>query len=111
MTWNLFVRHHEDDERQARDWKASYDTPDGDVYTGLDPPPGSKPKGVLHPRAGTLGGRTAHNAMVAVYPQAADFQYMATLTGDRSWSPENMRKYFERLERKQYANRLSRGHG
>ncbi|KAL2167097.1 hypothetical protein VTG60DRAFT_1688 [Thermothelomyces hinnuleus] len=111
MAWNFFVRHYEDDERQARDWKASYDTPDGDVYTGLNPPPGSKLKGVLYPRARTLGACTAHNAMVAVYPQAADFQYMATLTGDRSWSPENMRKYFERLERKQYANGLFRGHG
>ncbi|KAL2163976.1 hypothetical protein VTH06DRAFT_3189 [Thermothelomyces fergusii] len=111
MAWNFFVRHYEDDERQARDWKTSYDTPDGGVYTGLKPPPGSKMKGVLYPRAGTLGGCTAHNAMVAVYPHAADFQYMAALTGDRSWAPENMRKYFERLERKQYLNGLGRGHG
>ncbi|KAL2156651.1 hypothetical protein VTH82DRAFT_1396 [Thermothelomyces myriococcoides] len=111
MAWNFYVRHYEDDERQARDWKTSYETPDGKLYTGLNPPRGSKMKGVLYPRAGTLGGCTAHNAMVAVYPHAADFQYMAALTGDRSWSPENMRKYFERLERKQYPNGPSRGHG
>ncbi|KAL2140435.1 hypothetical protein VTI28DRAFT_3818 [Corynascus sepedonium] len=111
IAWNFFVRHYEDDAQQARDWKASYDTPDGSVYTGLNPPPGSKLKGTLYPRTGTLGGCTAHNAMVAVYPQASDFEYMAALTGDNSWSPENMRKYFERLEKKQYLNGLRKGHG
>ena len=44
-----------DDERQARDYKTSYDTPDGGIYTGLDPPPGSTMKGTLYPRTGTLG--------------------------------------------------------
>ncbi|KAL2133520.1 hypothetical protein VTI74DRAFT_2206 [Chaetomium olivicolor] len=111
LAWNFFVRHYADDERQARDWKTSYDTPDGSIYTGLDPPPGSKMKGVLYPRTGTLGGCTAHNAMVAVYPHQSDFQYMATLTGDSSWAPENMRKYFERLEKKQYLAGLPKGHG
>jgi choline dehydrogenase len=111
LAWNFFVRHYADDERQARDWKTSYDTPDGGIYTGLDPPPGSKMKGVLYPRTGSLGGCTAHNAMVAVYPHKSDFEYLATLTGDSSWSPENMRKYFVKLEKKQYLAGLSKGHG
>ncbi|AEO58243.1 hypothetical protein MYCTH_2127280 [Thermothelomyces thermophilus ATCC 42464] len=33
------------------------------------------------------------------------------LRNDGTPSPGNMRKYLERLERKQYANGLSRGHG
>jgi choline dehydrogenase len=111
LAWNFFVRHYADDERQARDWKTSYDTPDGSVYSGLDPPPGSKMKGVLYPRTGTLGGCTAHNAMVAVYPHQSDFEYMATLTGDSSWSPDSMRDYFKRLENKQYIAGLYKGHG
>ncbi|KAJ4289292.1 hypothetical protein N0V88_007043 [Collariella sp. IMI 366227] len=111
LSWNFFVRHYAEDERQARDWKTSYDTPDGSIYTGLDPPPGSRMKGVLYPRTGTLGGCTAHNAMVAVYPHQSDFEYMATLTGDSSWAPENMRKYFQRLEKKQYYAGLPKGHG
>ena len=111
LAWNFFVRHYADDARQARDWKTTYDTPDGGTYTGLSPPPGSKIRGVLYPRTGTLGGCTAHNAMVAVYPHRSDFQYVATLTGDNSWSPDNMRKYFQRLEKKQYLAGLSTGHG
>ncbi|KAH6631391.1 hypothetical protein F5144DRAFT_570860 [Chaetomium tenue] len=111
LSWNFYVRHYADDARQARDWKTSYDTPDGGVYTGLNPPPGSKMKGVLYPRTGSFGGCSAHNAMVSVYPQRSDFEYMATLTGDSSWSPDNMRKYFQRLEKKQYLPGLPKGHG
>src|SRR3954471_11365341 len=92
--WDFFVRHYEDEERQRRDPKTSYDTPSGEVYTGLNPPPGSTIKGVLYPRSGTLGGCTAHNALIAVYPHQSDFQYLAHLTGDNSWSPSNMRKHF-----------------
>lgn len=111
MSWNFFVRHYADDERQARDWKTSYQTPDGSIYSGLNPPPGSKMMGVLYPRAGTLGGCTAHNAMIVVYPHQSDFEYMAALTGDSSWSPSSMRKYFARLERKRYITGLPKGHG
>lgn len=37
MSWNFFVHHYADDERQALDYKTTYETPDGDEYTGLDP--------------------------------------------------------------------------
>ncbi|KAK4465409.1 hypothetical protein QBC42DRAFT_344013 [Cladorrhinum samala] len=112
MAWNFFVRHYSDDQQQARDWKTSYDTPDGSVYTGSNPPAGSKMKGVLYPRTGTLGGCTAHNAMIAIYPHNSDFDYMATLTGDSSWSAENMRKYFIKMENKRYLEAdLYPGHG
>ncbi|KAK3367439.1 hypothetical protein B0T24DRAFT_390475 [Lasiosphaeria ovina] len=111
VSWDFFVRRYADDARQARDWKTSYDTPDGAVYTGLEPPKGSTMKGVLYPRAATLGGCTAHNALIAVYPHQSDFQYIASLTGDDSWSPANMRKYFARLENKRYLSGLPKGHG
>ena len=54
--------------------------------------------GVLYPRAGVLGGCTAHNAMILVYPHNADWNQLADLTGDASWRAEKMRGYFERLE-------------
>ena len=54
--------------------------------------------GVLYPRAGTLGGCTAHNAMIMVYPNNADWDHVAQLTGDASWGAEPMRRYFQRLE-------------
>ncbi|KAJ5767237.1 uncharacterized protein N7511_004853 [Penicillium nucicola] len=111
MAWNFFVRHYADDDRQALDYKTTYETPDGGEYTGLNPPEGSIMKGTLYPRTGTLGGCTAHNAMVTVYPHESDFEYLATLTGDSSWSPDNMRKYFERMEKNKYLLPLAKGHG
>ena len=47
---------------------------------------GSRVDGVYYPRAGTLGGCTAHNAMIFVYPHNADWDDIARLTGDASWS-------------------------
>lgn len=111
LSWNFFVHHYEDDERQALDFKTSYETPDGGLYTGLSPPEGSTLKGTLYPRTGTLGGCTAHNALIAVYPHQSDFEYISTLTGDSSWTPDNMRKYFTKLERNRYLLPGAMGHG
>ncbi|KAE8355930.1 hypothetical protein BDV28DRAFT_162326 [Aspergillus coremiiformis] len=102
LAWNFFVRHYTNDTRQARDFKTVYETPDGKEYTGLQPPAGSRMKGILYPRAGTLGGCTAHNALVAMYPFRSDFDDIARVTGDGSWAAENMRRYFVRLERNRY---------
>jgi len=113
MAWDFFVRHYSDDAQQEKDYKLTYDTPGGGEYTGLDPPPGSTIKGILYPRAATLGGCTAHNALVTIYPDRDDFQYIANLTGDASWSPDNMRKYFIRMEDNGYLSSVTDlpGHG
>lgn len=86
MKWDFFVRHYEDLDTQKLDckYRAEYD--------------GRPVDGVLYPRAGTLGGCTAHNAMILVYPHNADWDYIAELTGDSSWKASKMRTYFERLE-------------
>lgn len=57
LAWNFFVHHYADDERQARDWKTTYETPDGELYTGLSPPEGSKVMGTLYPRTGMIALR------------------------------------------------------
>ncbi|KAL1651997.1 hypothetical protein SLS58_000120 [Diplodia intermedia] len=111
MTWKFFVRHYADDERQARDFKTTWETPDGGEYTGKNPPEGSTIKGTLYPRTGTLGGCTAHNALIAVYPHQSDFEYISTLTGDDSWAPDSMRQYFARMEKNQYLLPGQAGHG
>lgn len=111
IAWNFFVRHYANDSRQALDYKTTYETPEGAEYTGLHPPQGSTMKGTLYPRTGTLGGCTAHNALVTVYPFESDFDYISTLTGDGSWSPDNMRKYFEKMENNNYLLPLLPGHG
>lgn len=111
LAWNFFVRHYADDKRQARDYKTSYETPDGQLYTGLNPPSGSKMLGTLYPRTGTLGGCTAHNALIAVYPHQSDFDRIASITNDDSWLNSNMRQYFVRLEDNRYLLPGVKGHG
>ena len=88
LRWDFFVRHFDDDEQQARDPKRVSREVDGKTVDT-----------VLYPRAATLGGCTAHNALILVYPHNADWNYIADLTGDASWRAERMRAYFERLER------------
>jgi choline dehydrogenase len=111
MAWDFYVRHYADDAQQKKDFKLVYNTPGGGSYTGLNPPPGSTIKGILYPRAATLGGCTAHNALVTIYPDRSDFQYIADLTGDASWEPDNMRGYFKKMEANGYLSLDVAGHG
>jgi choline dehydrogenase len=81
MSWAFFVRHYASGERSKRDWKFRDDR-----------------DGVFYPRAGTLGGCTAHHAMITVYGHGSDWDHIADVTGDDSWRADRMRAYFERLE-------------
>jgi choline dehydrogenase len=83
MSWQFFVRHYADDARQNRD-------------------PKLQPDGIFYPRAGTLGGCTAHNAMILMAPHDADWDALAELTGDASWQARRMRRYFQHLENCRY---------
>jgi choline dehydrogenase len=89
-TWNYYVRHYDDDQQQAKDSKTV-------KVAGRDT--------VWYPRAGTLGGCTAHNAMITVLPQDSDWNYIADVTGDSSWRAEKMHPYFARLENCKYVPR------
>ena len=111
MRWDYFVNHYSDIARQERDTKTVYATPGGGEYVGLYPPPGSTYKGILYPRSGTLGGCAAHNALISIYPHESDWSYIQQITGDDTWNPDNMRTYFERLERCQYLPNSVVGHG
>jgi choline dehydrogenase len=46
-----------------------------------------------------------------MYPHQSDFEYIASLTGDASWSPDNMRKYFVKLENNKHLLPGAKGHG
>jgi len=81
MRWEFFVRHYENQAQQERDPKFV-----------------KSENGIFYPRAGTLGGCTAHNAMIMVYGHNADWDHIAELTGDPSWRARNMRRYYQRLE-------------
>lgn len=93
MRWDFFVRHYGDDAQQARDPKFH-----------------PKQGGVWYPRAGTLGGCTAHNAMVGVYPHNEDWNHIADLTGNQTWRAGPMRRYFQRMEACDYVDRPSGNH-
>lgn len=64
MKWDYFVNHYSNLTRQKEDSKMTYRTPAGDLHVGSNAPNGSEPLGILYPRAGTLGGCSAHNAMM-----------------------------------------------
>ena len=74
LRWDFFVRHYGNEERQSRDPK---------YHAGT--------QGVLYPGPATLGGCTAHNAMIFIYPNNADWDHIAELTGDASWRAASMR--------------------
>ncbi len=81
MRWDFDVRHYTDEAQQSRDFK--YDARRG---------------GVLYPRAATLGGCTAHNAMIFMLPHESDWNHIRKLTGDSSWGAARMRRHARRLE-------------
>ncbi|MCO7223302.1 GMC family oxidoreductase [Pleionea sp. CnH1-48] len=87
LSWDFFVKHYSDVNRQQADSKYIPN------------------KGIFYPRASTVGGCTTHHAMITVYPHNSDFNRIAEITGDDSWDASKMRRYFERLERCQYLPR------
>jgi len=87
IRWDYFVKHYSDNDQQLKDSK----------YV-------REKNGVLYPRSGTLGGCTAHNAMILVYPHNSDWDKIARLMNDHSWNSENMHQYFQRIEKCEYAN-------
>lgn len=92
LRWSFYVRHYSDDAKQKRDPK----------FVGQAD--GRRRDGILYPRSGTLGGCTAHNAMIMIYPHNQDWDGIARITGDASWESGRMRGYFERMERCEYAS-------
>jgi choline dehydrogenase len=87
MSWAFFVDHYSDAGRQQRDSK---------LVRG---------KGVFYPRAGTLGGCTAHNAMITLYGDNSDWDNLVSLTGDQAWNASNMRKYWQKVEMERFSGK------
>lgn len=79
VRWDYFVRHYSDPSAHGSQWVPEQD-------------------GVLYPRASTLGGCTAHHAMVSMYPNRSDFEHVHALTGDAGWSPDAMWEQWGRVQ-------------
>lgn len=88
FSWEFFVRHYEYRLRQAENSKFN-----------------KSENGIFYPRATGLGGCTIHNAMITMYPDNSDWDYLQNITGDKSWNHRNMRKYFQRVENNNYYHR------
>jgi choline dehydrogenase-like flavoprotein len=86
ISWAFWVRHYSDLAQQKRD----------DKY--YEEYKGKRVDGVWYPRTGALGGCTAHNAMIMVYPHNKDWNDIAAMMDDPSWKAANMRRYFQRME-------------
>jgi len=98
MRLDHYVRHYADEARQERDPKYLVERTAGR-------------SGVYYPRARTLGGCTAHYAMIIIRPHDSDWQTICDATGDASWAPRDMNQYFARVERWQYPAGAASGHG
>jgi len=81
MSWDFQVRHYDKEAQQMRDPK--YDGSRG---------------GVSYPGGATLGGSTAHNAMIFMLPHESDWDDIAHRTQDNSWHSSHMRQYVRRIE-------------
>jgi choline dehydrogenase len=92
-SWEYYVRHFSDPAQQEKDTKKVL--VDGEYK-------------IWYPRAGALGGCTAHNALITVIPQDSDWSNIAAITGDASWAPAKMRSFFERLENCKYVHHPGR---
>lgn len=98
MRLDHYIRHYEDESRQEQDPKYRVERDAGR-------------HGVYYPRARTVGGCTAHYAMIIIRPHDSDWQAVVDETGDQTWSPRDMDKYFAKVERWRHASASSAGHG
>jgi choline dehydrogenase len=98
MRLDHYVRHYADEARQEKDPKYLVERAAGR-------------RGVYYPRARTLGGCTAHYAMIIIRPHDSDWRAIRDATGDPSWAPEKMNRYFRRVERCLYREDSAGGHG
>ncbi len=93
-----YVRHYEDETRQDKDPKYRVEKAAGR-------------HAVYYPRARTLGGCTAHYAMIIIRPHDSDWEAIRKTTRDGTWAPRNMDQYFARVERWQDNATTAAGHG
>jgi choline dehydrogenase len=100
LSWDFYVKHYKNQELFPPDRLDSKWV----KINGVD-------KGILYPRGSALGGSTAHNAMLFIYPHDQDWDDIAELTGDASWNANSMRNYFQRLEKCEYCQPDAPGHG
>jgi len=78
ISWEFFVNHYAQAHKHGK-WQERAEN-----------------SGVLYPRSSVIGGCTAHNAMICLYPDHDDWDRIFKLTGrmDASWKSSAMRNLF-----------------
>lgn len=127
LSWSFSVRHYSDDKKQILDHKyePSRDPlneddrkkiaddylkmwgkpmPPYDPALPAAPSAGSGKGGIFYPRSSGIGGCTAHHAMIVIRPNDHDWDEIARLTNDSSWSAKNMQPYFAKMEQCLYVD-------
>ena len=104
LSWKYFIEHYSDASRAVLDSKRCPGA------SGCEP----GDTGVFYPRGSTVGGSSAVNAMISVIPHDSDWNHIADVTGDSSWSAPAMREYLMKVERNiqtQDSQDTTNGHG
>lgn len=85
--WDFYVRHYSDDAQQLKNNHLTWRRADGSLWVGNGSaaPADATLLGIYYPRGATLGGSSVVNAAVSVLPPRSDWDFIETLTGDRSW--------------------------
>ncbi|KAF2477386.1 alcohol oxidase [Lindgomyces ingoldianus] len=114
ITWDFFVKHYNDEKRTMMHNHLVWKTKEGRYWVGAGsdtPPSGSKFLGIYYPRGSSVGGSSMINAMCTWLPSESDWNYIANLTGDQSWTADKMRNIFQRIEHNNYLPKGTAGHG
>ncbi|GKT57500.1 choline dehydrogenase [Colletotrichum tofieldiae] len=112
ITWDFFVKHYEEDERNKKNNFVTWRARDGSYWVGnKNVPSGAKLLGIYYPRGATVGGSSMINAMATLLPTDSDWNYIVELTNDTTWAASNMRKVFEAIEKNNYLPSGTPGHG
>lgn len=101
-SWGFFVKHSSDPAQESKYEHLTWRQTDGSFYVGLDPPAGATQLGIWYPRAATLGGCATHNAANVMLPADSNWDQIAEVIGDVSWTPDAMRHYLVKLKNNLY---------
>ncbi|KZL75627.1 choline dehydrogenase [Colletotrichum incanum] len=73
ITWDFFVKHYEEDERNKKNNFVTWRARDGSYWVGnKNVPSDAKLLGIYHPRGATVGGSSMINAMATLLPTDSD---------------------------------------
>ena len=100
LAWRFFVDHYEQEGKDRPDGIQA----DPKWHKGEegDSPQQEQTRGIFYPRAAGVGGCTIHNAMITIAGPSSDWDELASFLGDSSWSGQQMRAYFKKLEHNDY---------